>query len=229
MGMIQMSGICKRYRLSDGGSLPVLENLELSVERGEFAAIMGESGAGKSTLMNLIGTMDTPDAGTYFLDGTDIFSLSGKQLSAFRSQKIGFIFQSFSLIASLTALENVKLPLSYQHLPRSLQQQKAIQALAEVGLSERMHHLPGQLSGGQRQRTAIARAIAADPEVILADEPTGSLDAVSGKEVMEALAKLHQAGKTILLITHDAKAASYADRILYLHDGKLWETPAQIP
>ena len=222
MRMIEMSGIDKQYRLSDGERLPVLQNLELSVERGEFAAIMGESGAGKSTLMNLIGTMDTPDAGTYFLDGTDIFSLSAKQLSAFRSKKVGFIFQSFSLIPSLTALENVKLPLSYQHLPRSVQQKRAEKALAEVGLAERMRHLPGQLSGGQRQRTAIARAMAADPEVILADEPTGSLDAVSGREVMEALKKLHQAGKTILLITHDAKAAAFADRILYLHDGKLW-------
>ena len=226
MKMIEMTGICKNYPMPDKkNTVKVLENLDLSVERGEFLAVMGESGAGKSTLMNIIGAMDVPDQGSYFLADMDILSLSGKELSGFRSRRIGFIFQNFSLIPSLTAFENVKLPLSYQHLPHKVQQQKAGEALKQVGLADRVNHLPGQLSGGQRQRVAIARTVAADPEVILADEPTGSLDAASGREVMTALQKLCGMGKTILLITHDPTVAAYANRILYLHHGRLWDTP----
>lgn len=224
MKMIEMKGIYKKYPSPEKAKeVLVLKDLDLTVEKGEFTAIMGESGAGKSTLMNIIGTMDLPDEGYYRLGETDISTLSAKQLSKFRSRKIGFIFQNSSLMPALTALENVKLPLSYQGMSHKAQNKRAEDALRQMRLSDRTGHLPGQLSGGQRQRVAIARAIAADPDVILADEPTGSLDASSGKEVMSALTALHQMGKTILLITHDPKAAMYADRILFLQNGRLYE------
>jgi putative ABC transport system ATP-binding protein len=171
--------------------------------------------------MNIIGALDAPDSGSYRLDGQEVGSLPRRQLAKLRSQSIGFIFQNSSLIPSLTAFENVELPLSYRRIPKARRKALAAEALTRVGLADRMQHLPGQLSGGQRQRTAIARAIAASPELILADEPTGSLDQRSGSEVMQQLSALHQSGKTILLITHDPKVAAYADRTVYLRAGKL--------
>ncbi len=222
--MIQMTGIQKSYPSPEKNkSVTVLDALSLDVKQGEFVAIMGESGAGKSTLMNIIGTMDKPDAGEYALSGVDVLSLSAKALSSFRSRKIGFIFQNAGLLKALTALENVKLPLSYRRMQGKEQTERAIQALGMMHLTDRQKHLPGQLSGGQRQRVAIARAIAADPELILADEPTGALDQQSANEVMAALTALHQKGKTILLITHDPAVAAYAKRVVYLYDGKLHE------
>ncbi len=225
MDMIKIENLQKKYPSPERGKeVMVLDGLNLTVKEGEFTAIMGESGAGKSTLMNIIGVLDAPDGGIYRLCGMELTGRSDRELSKIRSQSIGFIFQNCSLISSLTALENVKLPLFYQHLPKQKQIRIAQNALEQVGLSDRFSHLPGQLSGGQRQRVAIARAIATDPDVILADEPTGALDGRSGVEVMEALCRLHEQGKTILLITHDPKAAAYAQRILYLYDGKLHKT-----
>ncbi len=222
--MIEMTNIQKSYPSPEKhGQVKVLDGLHLQVKKGEFVAIMGESGAGKSTLMNLIGAMDLPDGGSYTLAGMDVLSLSAKKLSAFRSRQVGFVFQNAGLIKALTALENVRLPLSYRHLPTKQQNEAAAAALAQMKLSDRQKHLPGQLSGGQRQRVAIARAIAADPQVILADEPTGALDRESAKEVMAALLSLHAKGKTILLITHDPMVAAYGERVLYLYDGKLHE------
>ncbi len=220
--MIEMSHITKSFPSPERKEqVTVLSELSLSVRKGEFVAIMGESGAGKSTLMNLIGTMDLPDRGSYTLAGVDVLSLSGSRLSSFRSKTVAFIFQHAGLIEALTAFENVRLPLQLRHLPAKEQIDRAEEALACMKLSDRKKHLPGQLSGGQKQRVAIARAIACDPEVILADEPTGALDQRSAKQVMKALQTLHQRGKTILLITHDPAVAAYADRICYLYDGKL--------
>lgn len=222
--MIEIRDLYKSYRSPEGREpLPVLSGLSFSVKDGEFVAIMGESGAGKSTLMNIIGGMDLPDSGSYRLGGVEMTELSPRELTAFRGSRIGFIFQNCSLIPSLTAYENVELVLRYRRMRRSERSDRVTRALNLVGLARRMHHLPGQLSGGQRQKAAVARAIAADPPMILADEPTGSLDAASGKEVMQSLARLHRQGKTVLLITHDARAAAYAERVVWLKDGKLVE------
>lgn len=220
--MIDIRHLQKYYRSPDGKhSVKVLSDVNLWVKQGEFVAVMGESGAGKSTLMNIIGLLDEKDGGEYFLAGEDISLLSHKQKSLYRSKCIGFVFQNSSLLPSLTALENVMLPLSYQHIGKKERVQKAKAALDAVGLSDRLSHLPSQLSGGQRQKVAIARAIAVNPRVILADEPTGALDAKSGKEVMQLLTKMAQSGKTVVLITHDPNAAAYANRIVRLEKGRL--------
>ncbi len=222
--MIELRDLSKSYPAPSGkAKVPVLKQLELTVKAGEFVAVMGESGVGKSTLMNIVGCLDVPDGGTYLLSGTEVGTLPARRLAKIRSREIGFIFQNSSLISSLTALENIELPLYYQHIPKKARRRMAEEALERVRLSERKNHLPGQLSGGQRQRAAIARAIAARPNLILADEPTGSLDARSGREVMEQMVRLHESGKTILLITHDPKTAAYADRTLYLKNGRLFE------
>ena len=222
--MIRIKHLYKTYPSPENkGRVAVLCDLSLTVETGEFVAIMGESGAGKSTLMNIIGAIDTPNSGSYLLSGVEMTGLSPGELTAFRAGQIGFIFQNSSLIPSLTALENAALPLYYRRVGKKERIKRAKEALSLVGLSERMGHLPHQLSGGQRQRAAIARVIASDPPMILADEPTGSLDAASGREVMGALKRLNEAGKTVLLITHDPHCAAYAKRVLYLKDGKLYE------
>ena len=222
--MIEIRELCKSYPSPTGKkTLPVLSGLNFSVKDGEFVAIMGESGAGKSTLMNIIGGMDLPDSGSYCLSGVEMTALTPKELTAFRGSQIGFIFQNCSLIPSLTAFENVELPLKYRKIGRRERLDRTTQALNLVGLARRMHHLPGQLSGGQRQKAAVARAIASDAPMILADEPTGSLDAASGKEVMQSLSRLHRQGKTVLLITHDPKAAAYAERVVVLKEGRIQE------
>ncbi len=186
-------------------------------------AIIGPSGSGKSTLMNLIGCLDVPDSGTYLLEGKPIGKYRQKQLAQVRSRQIGFIFQGFNLLGKLTALENVELPMIYQGRPGAERRRLAKEALAQVGLGERMKHLPNQLSGGQQQRAAIARAIAANPSLILADEPTGNLDRKTGQEILDLFDRLHQAGNTLLLITHDPKVARRAQRIVRIEDGRLWE------
>lgn len=198
-----------------------LDRITVSVRRGEFAAIVGASGSGKSTLMNVLGCLDLPSQGKYQLDGSDVQDLDDRALSQIRNREIGFIFQGFNLVPGLTALENVELPLIYRGVPKLRRRELSLQALEKVSLGSRVSHRPSQMSGGQQQRVAIARALAAEPPLILADEPTGNLDSRSGKEVMEVLHALHEKGRTIILITHDEQVAHQADRILRIQDGRL--------
>lgn len=203
--------------------VPVLKDVNLQVTEGEYLAIMGPSGSGKSTLMNIIGCLDRASSGTYFLDGEDISSLTEKQLSEVRLKKIGFVFQTFQLLPQETALDNVALPLIYAGVNKQERQERAMESLKNVGLEDRATFLPTQLSGGQKQRVAIARAMINDPKVLLADEPTGALDQASGLQVMELFGQLNQGGTTIVMITHDAKVASNARRIVNIIDGQLTE------
>lgn len=219
MELIRVEGCTKRYRSGEGEIL-ALDNLSMTVDRGEFVAIIGSSGSGKSTLMNLLGCLDRPDEGAYYLNGQAVFDLPRAELSRIRNREIGFIFQRFHLIPSLTAKENVELPLRYRAVKAKTRAKLADDALASVGLADRTTHLPEQLSGGQQQRVAIARAVAAAPPLILADEPTGNLDRQSADEVQCLLKQLHDEGKTVLLITHDERVAQSADRILKIKEGK---------
>ena len=226
--LLELQNVSKSYRRGKE-TVPVLENLSLSLFPGEFLSITGPSGSGKSTLMNLLGCLDLPDSGRCLLSGRDLSLCSETELSRIRNREIGFIFQGFHLIPTLTAYENVELPLLYRRLPRRTRQQLCIGALEQMGLSHRAAHRPSELSGGQQQRVAIARAIAASPSLILADEPTGNLDAVSGKAVMNALLSLNQQGKTLVLITHDPTLAEIAPRRLVITDGHALELPQNAP
>lgn len=217
---IELQNIKKMYR-TDEGDVYALDGISLSVSEGEFVAIVGTSGSGKSTLMNMLGCLDLPTAGDYHLDGTDVFSLDDNHLSDIRNRKIGFVFQGFNLVQSLSAVENVELPLLYRRVPRATRRELAQDALLKVGLQSRLKHLPSQMSGGQQQRVAIARAIAARPPILLADEPTGNLDRQSGQEVMRILLDLHSEGKTIVLITHDMEVARMASRIIRIESGTI--------
>lgn len=220
MSLIELEKIQKIYHAGEV-EVKALGGVSLRVERGEFVAIVGQSGSGKSTLMNILGCLDVPNHGSYRLDGEDIFRLSDRALSVIRNRKIGFIFQGFNLISTLDARENVELPLIYRGISRDRRRRMACDALEMVGLGNRMNHLPAQLSGGQQQRVAIARAIAAQPSILLADEPTGNLDTRSGAEVMETLRQLNAQGNTIVLITHDPAIASELPRRVTLGDGML--------
>lgn len=220
--LINAADISRHYTMADG-TVQALSNVSLKVNVGEFVAITGPSGSGKSTLMNILGLLDTCDSGTYMFSGVDTGMLSDVELSRIRNEKIGFVFQAFNLIPTLSVLENVALPLNYRGMPSAKRIARSKAALEAVGLSARLSHKPYELSGGQQQRVAIARAIAADPELILADEPCGSLDSRSSKEVMELLRSRHECGKTVILITHDLEDAAYADRILTVCDGKLYK------
>lgn len=220
--LINAADISRHYTMADG-TVQALSNVSLKVNVGEFIAITGPSGSGKSTLMNILGLLDTCDSGTYMFSGVDTGMLSDVELSRIRNEKIGFVFQAFNLIPTLSVLENVALPLTYRGMPSAKRIARSKAALEAVGLSARLSHKPYELSGGQQQRVAIARAIAADPELILADEPCGSLDSRSSKEVMELLRSRHECGKTVILITHDLDDAAYADRILTVCDGKLYK------
>ncbi len=222
MSLIRMNNITKEYTVG-GSTLKALNNVSLTVDRGEFVAIVGQSGSGKSTLMNILGCLDTPTVGEYYLNGNDILCAKESKLSYIRNKEIGFIFQSFNLVPSLSALENVELPLLYRGLKRKQRREMAENALQLVDLQDRAQHLPGQLSGGQQQRVAIARAIASSPPVILADEPTGNLDVASGKEIMNILFQLNTQGKTVVMITHDNTIASAIPRKVEICDGKINE------
>ncbi|TDA68890.1 MAG: ABC transporter ATP-binding protein [Clostridia bacterium] len=216
--MIRVENLVKVY--STGAiRVEALRRLNLEVGRGEFVAIMGPSGSGKSTLMHILGCLDTPTSGRYFLDGEDVSQMEGNDLAAIRNRKIGFIFQSFNLLPRLTAVDNVELPLLYRGLPARERRRRAEALLEKLGLGDRLHHRPAELSGGQQQRVAIARALAGDPPLILADEPTGNLDSHSGLEVMQTLLEVHASGHTVVLITHDASVAAQAERIVRLRDG----------
>jgi len=220
---MELLKIIDMYKIYNAGENEVraLDGISLTVESSEFVAIVGHSGSGKSTLMNMIGCLDVPTEGNYFLNGDDVSTLSENQLSDIRNKYIGFIFQGFNLINSLTALENVELPLIYRGMGRSERRHLALDALERVDLVNRKYHKPSQLSGGQQQRVAIARAIAASPPMILADEPTGNLDSRVGAEVMKVLTELNNEGRTIVLITHDKDVAETAKRIVRIHDGKI--------
>ena len=218
--MIDLRNITKTY---DMGSVQVqvLKGISLNVEEGEFISIIGPSGSGKSTLMNIIGCLDVPTGGEYLLDGKEISTYNEKQLSKIRNQKIGFVFQKFNLLPKLTAFENVELPLIYRGMSHKERRQRSLDALEKVGLTDRMSHNPTELSGGQQQRVAIARALAGNPPVLLADEPTGNLDSISGSEVMKLIKQLSNEGKTIVLITHDTDIAKAAKRTITIKDGLL--------
>lgn len=218
--MIDLKNITKTY---DMGSVQVqvLKGITLHVDEGEFLSIVGPSGSGKSTLMNMIGCLDVPTTGEYYLDGREISTYNEKQLSKIRNQKIGFIFQKFNLLPKLTALENVELPLIYRGMNSRERKQLSMEALEKVGLNDRVNHKPTELSGGQQQRVAIARALAGNPPVLLADEPTGNLDSKSGNDVMKLIRQLSSEGKTIVLITHDSEIAREAQRNITIKDGML--------
>lgn len=223
MELIQIEGVEKRYR-SGEEEIYALDHVDLQIKQGEFVAIVGPSGSGKSTLLNLLGCLDLPTTGAYYLNGENVAGLPEDRLSRIRNTEIGFVFQGFNLIPTLDALENVELPLIYRGLQRKERRALSREALVRVGLGDRLSHRPCQMSGGQQQRVAIARAIAACPPLILADEPTGNLDSHSGQEVMEILSGLNREGKTVILITHDDKIASQAGRRICLQDGKIAET-----
>ena len=220
--MIELKNITKSFQ-NGTMTTDVLKGVTLSMQRGEFMAIMGSSGSGKTTLMNILGCMLKASGGSYMVEGVDIETLDDDQLSEFRNKKIGFVFQSFNLLDGTSALDNVLLPLVYADEYPDDAREKADQLLVSVGLGDRIHYKPGELSGGQHQRVAIARALINDPAIILADEPTGNLDSDSLKEIMNILQKLHKQGKTIILITHDLNIAHYADRIVFLRDGKIYK------
>jgi putative ABC transport system ATP-binding protein len=221
--IIRTEDLCKVYGMGDA-QVHALECVSMQIQENEFVAIMGPSGSGKSTMMNILGCLDRPTSGHYFLAGEDVSSLNKTQLAAIRNRRIGFVFQSFNLLAQTSALENVMLPLLYRHngaLSDTQQREKARQVLAAVNLVDRMEHKPHELSGGQVQRVAIARALVNDPVLILADEPTGNLDSHSGKEIMDLLADLHRRGSTIVVVTHADEVAAYAQRIIQFRDGRI--------
>lgn len=220
MPLIVLKDIYKIYNQGDN-AVHALDGVSMSVTEGEFLAIVGQSGSGKSTLMNILGCLDLPTSGKYYLDGKDVAAMNHRQLSYIRNRTVGFIFQGFNLVSGLSALENVELPLVYRGMEKKKRLELALDALHHVGLGERIHHKPSQMSGGQQQRVAIARAIAARPPVILADEPTGNLDSHSGEAVMEILHGLNRKGRTVILITHDNNIAATAQRIIRIQDGKI--------
>ncbi|MCL1820435.1 MAG: ABC transporter ATP-binding protein [Oscillospiraceae bacterium] len=221
--LIQIHKVYKIYGEGQESEVRALNGVTLDIDSGEYVAIVGPSGSGKSTLMNMLGLLDIPTYGRYYLKGELVSELSDTKLARVRNHEIGFIFQGFNLLGSLTALENVELPLIYQGIRASKRYDMAEDALRRVGLDNRMHHRPSEMSGGQQQRVAIARAIATNPSIIMADEPTGNLDSKTGAHVIEILKSLHAGGSTIILITHDEKIAQFAKRRIHVHDGKITE------
>lgn len=220
--MIRIKNLYKIYEMGED-KVYALDDLTLTIHQGEFTSIVGPSGSGKSTLMNIIGCLDTPTSGEYFLAGEEVSKLSDNRLSEIRNEKIGFVFQKFNLLPKLSALENVELPLVYLGISAKERKRRAEEALDSVGLLSRMKHLPTQMSGGQQQRVAIARALVTDPQIILADEPTGNLDSKTGEEVLKILQDLNGKGRTIVLITHDSHVAKTAKRTVEIMDGKIHE------
>jgi putative ABC transport system ATP-binding protein len=220
MALIELRGVRKLYEVGTE-QVHALDGVDLDVERGEYVAIMGSSGSGKSTLMNLLGCLDTPTEGTYSLNGKGVESLDDEELAAIRNREIGFVFQTFNLLARTTALHNVELPLIYSGLPKAERRRRAAEALSRVGLSDRARHVPNELSGGQRQRVAIARALVNRPSILLADEPTGNLDSATSADIMALFDELHAGGNTVILVTHEADIAAHAARRVTLRDGKV--------
>jgi putative ABC transport system ATP-binding protein len=220
MALIDTQDIWKTYVMGSE-EIHALRGVSIGIERGEFVAIMGPSGSGKSTLMNLIGCLDTPSKGSYLLNGKQVSQMNDNELARIRNQEIGFVFQTFNLLPRATALQNVELPLVYAGVQGKDRNQRARAALDKVELTSRMGHRPNELSGGQRQRVAIARALVNNPSILLADEPTGNLDSKTGSEIMSLFARLHEAGNTIVLVTHEAEVAAFARRTIHIRDGKV--------
>jgi len=223
--LIVLEGITKIYRVGDTDIFPV-RAVSLSIERGEFIAVMGASGSGKSTLMNIVGCLDRPTQGRYFLDGEEVSSMKPDRLAYLRNKKFGFVFQSFNLLPRTSALENVELPLLYwNRLSQKERRERAVGALDEVGLGDRVNHTPGQLSGGQQQKVAIARALVTRPAILLADEPTGNMDTKSEQDLMSLIGRIHRQGVTVILITHNPEVAAHAERTIRLRDGMILGDP----
>ena len=218
--LIKLDNVCKNYQMGDS-VVKALCNVDLEINKGEFIAIVGPSGSGKSTMMNLVGALDLASRGEIYLGNRDIEHLEESELAQIRGKRIGFVFQTFNLIPTLTAIENVSLPMMFQNTTKEEREDKAIELLKGVGLGHRLYHLPQEMSGGERQRVAVARALSNDPEIILADEPTGNLDSKTGREIMEMLIKLNKEGKTIILVTHDLEMAKLARKIIKLKDGEV--------
>ena len=225
--LIELRNVYKIYGEGLESEVRALDGVSLDIEKGEFVAIVGQSGSGKSTMMNVLGCLDIPTRGDYFLDGTDVRELTDRELSRIRNKQIGFIFQQYNLIQNLTVLENVELPLIYQGIDPIDRREMAMEALKRVGLADRCKHKPTQMSGGQQQRVAIARAISTHPPVVMADEPTGALDSRTGREVLEFLRQLNREGSTVILITHDNGIAATARRIVRIADGRIVEDREQ--
>ena len=219
--VIDVQDVERVYRLGEDVEVRALAGVSLRIARGEFVAIMGSSGSGKSTLMHILGCLDAPTAGRYLLDGVDVRDIAEDDLADLRNRKIGFVFQSFNLVARTTAVANVELPLAYAGLGRRERRARATAALAAVGMEDRLHHLPSELSGGQQQRAAVARAIVTDPAIVLADEPTGNLDSHSTEEILGVFARLNAEGRTVVLITHESDVADRARRVVRLGDGRV--------
>ena len=219
--LLRLENVWKIYQMGEV-EFAALKGVDLEIDKGEFVAVLGPSGSGKSTMMNLIGCLDLPSRGIIRLDARDISKLGESDLAQIRGKKIGFIFQQFNLIPTLSVLENVMLPLEFQEVATSVAQQRGLYLLEMVGLTDRVHHLPSQLSGGQRQRVAIARSLAVDPDIILADEPTGNLDSKTGKYILDFLDELHtNEGKTVIVVTHDLNIVKYTEKVVYLKDGEI--------
>ena len=220
--LIHIENMKKIYNPGEN-EVRALDGIDLDIERGDLVAIVGHSGSGKSTLMNMLGCLDTPTSDKYVLDGQDVASMTDNQLADVRNKEIGFIFQGFNLISNLDAVGNVELPLVYRGVSKNERKQLAMEALKSVGLEDRMKHKPNEMSGGQQQRVAVARAVAAKPPIILADEPTGNLDTKSTQEILEILKELHRSGRTVIIITHDEEIASQAHRVIRILDGRIEE------
>ena len=218
--VIHLEGVNRRYRMG-AEDIDALGNVDLTVERGDYLAIMGPSGSGKSPLMNIIGGLDTPTGGAYWLNGRSVATLSEKQLARIRNTEVGFVFQTFKLVPRMTALANVEVPLIYSGLKRKVRETRAREALGTVGLGDRMSHRPSEMSGGQRQRVAVARALVTNPSILLADEPTGNLDSRTGEEIMALFDRLHAAGHTLIVVTHEPHIAKHARRVIHLSDGDI--------